>query len=86
MDGTFAVAIGGAAGQGVATPGDIFCQTLRPARPSYQRLKPAGLRAEQFPHCHSDLTVVDVRHDPAARPLAGREFFFAAALVYMGVR
>ena len=28
MDGTFAVAIGGAAGQGVATPGDIFAQVF----------------------------------------------------------
>jgi len=29
MKQTFAVAIGGAAGQGVATPGDIFAKTLQ---------------------------------------------------------
>jgi len=49
MDRTFAVAIGGAAGQGgVATPGDWW--RINPARPSRRRQFQAGRRRGRRQH------------------------------------
>jgi len=47
---SFSVGIGGAAGQGVATPGDIFAKIIQPPRAPSQRLQRLSVHHSRRPY------------------------------------
>ena len=67
---SFAVGIGGAAGQGVATPGDIFCKDLQPPRPASERLQRLPVHHPRRPHFshHPHRPGQDHQHGRPPRP------------------
>ena len=67
---SFAVGIGGAAGQGVATPGDIFAKIFQPTRAAPERLQRLSIHHSRRPHLsyHSHRPGENLQHGRSDRP------------------